>query len=590
MKKIIALTSIFILLLFNYSKGDVIGACTVPAPTYGVTNIFSIYNNPISSACLPPGIVGSTANSKWELTGSTPSSLSIKVIYSLFSGTSISSGANLIGRFYSTTAYAPGTSIIGTYVINDLTPVPAFLSSLISVTNNYFIVASLGFTCTDPGNSTIKGFGAGYSSGSTLLTLNADHNLNSFKVNNSAQTSSTPAVLNILDEDNIIMDNFVTASFSNYQIIVEKGSSAISFPGGAATFTGPVITSTTLPAFFNLADLCPLTFFTAVPTPFLRVSLKVTNSIGSGCNAAGVYTKTQVYQVNNIANAIGLNLNAGNTCGSIQKGLLLANTTQARFNSARFGPMPATQTALCSALGWQGATTCGVSRVANIPASAPWSIKVYEASSTDGKKLANAPILVNYNSATNFTNGPFLPTSLANTLQFNTLTTFGPGSLAPFYTGPGNQYFTGYYTLARFGAAGTILNYSSKIYCVELNVTLPVGIAIKRTYFRIANDGGAGLAGSWKTDIAQENLDQPKLSNNLIEITPNPASSFLLLKFKEIVNPEYFNIYNTQGLLVLSNKINAEYSTINIESLNEGIYFYTLTMSKEVIQGKFLKQ
>jgi hypothetical protein len=65
---------------------------------------------------------------------------------------------------------------------------------------------------------------------------------------------------------------------------------------------------------------------------------------------------------------------------------------------------------------------------------------------------------------------------------------------------------------------------------------------------------------------------------------PNPA--FDDLNFREQING-YFNILNNKGELIKKGDING--SSINIENLSSGIYYYQIKTTKGPISGKFIK-
>lgn len=96
--------------------------------------------------------------------------------------------------------------------------------------------------------------------------------------------------------------------------------------------------------------------------------------------------------------------------------------------------------------------------------------------------------------------------------------------------------------------------------------------------------GNNGGTDAWIAKISRDdvvNIQNPE--NAEIEIYPNPATDFLT--FKNIENQQ-ISIYNFNGQKVLSTKITAENSTIDISQLNAGIY---LLKSDDGKTQKFIK-
>jgi len=90
---------------------------------------------------------------------------------------------------------------------------------------------------------------------------------------------------------------------------------------------------------------------------------------------------------------------------------------------------------------------------------------------------------------------------------------------------------------------------------------------------------------SQKTIISVNDLD--KTSS---KIFPNPVKSTLYIKFnKKEDNKGIIEIFDISGKLVLSNTINTA-SSIKVEHLKAGIYFYKITNKNRVSSGKFIKQ
>jgi PKD repeat protein len=70
------------------------------------------------------------------------------------------------------------------------------------------------------------------------------------------------------------------------------------------------------------------------------------------------------------------------------------------------------------------------------------------------------------------------------------------------------------------------------------------------------------------------------VSNNEINIYPNPSTSVLNIEVKYLTSYSLIEMINTQGQIVFSKKVNAKNTSINIETLPKGIYFVKLIDDK----------
>lgn len=71
--------------------------------------------------------------------------------------------------------------------------------------------------------------------------------------------------------------------------------------------------------------------------------------------------------------------------------------------------------------------------------------------------------------------------------------------------------------------------------------------------------------------------------NTQIKIFPNPASKILFVQsVKTAISPLHYSIYDINGKLVLNGKSNNDYFSVNIESLNSGIYIFKLYNSYNI--------
>jgi PKD repeat protein len=76
-----------------------------------------------------------------------------------------------------------------------------------------------------------------------------------------------------------------------------------------------------------------------------------------------------------------------------------------------------------------------------------------------------------------------------------------------------------------------------------------------------------------------------------ISIYPNPATNSIIVNTKQLENNFTIHIYDITGRLIKSEKENAAKETlIDISSIENGIYFLTVTDGKQTSTKKFIKQ
>ena len=75
-------------------------------------------------------------------------------------------------------------------------------------------------------------------------------------------------------------------------------------------------------------------------------------------------------------------------------------------------------------------------------------------------------------------------------------------------------------------------------------------------------------------NLLSQNLEET--STSTFQISPNPASSHVVLKNKRDESVDQFEIFNLIGEVVMRERIVSENQIINIEQLSDGIYFLKL--------------
>ena len=77
--------------------------------------------------------------------------------------------------------------------------------------------------------------------------------------------------------------------------------------------------------------------------------------------------------------------------------------------------------------------------------------------------------------------------------------------------------------------------------------------------------------------------------NNSCVVYPNPANEYFFLDLQENLQNTSFQLFNMQGQLVLTKLISENFSLINIENLNRGIYLWKFQQGNEFYSGRIVK-
>lgn len=78
--------------------------------------------------------------------------------------------------------------------------------------------------------------------------------------------------------------------------------------------------------------------------------------------------------------------------------------------------------------------------------------------------------------------------------------------------------------------------------------------------------------------------------NEKFALYPNPVNdSFVVLLPKKLLNSQ-FELFNSLGQKVKSEKIIEQKQSLNIQNINSGMYFYTLSNDQDKVSGKLIKQ
>jgi surface protein len=97
------------------------------------------------------------------------------------------------------------------------------------------------------------------------------------------------------------------------------------------------------------------------------------------------------------------------------------------------------------------------------------------------------------------------------------------------------------------------------------------------TYKWVITDGGVNCS-----SLGTEDFDK-----NVISLYPNPTSSLLNIKTDDSITNQSYTISDALGKIVLKGKLNEGGTTINLEQLSKGIYYFKVSDNKA---SKFIKE
>jgi hypothetical protein len=96
----------------------------------------------------------------------------------------------------------------------------------------------------------------------------------------------------------------------------------------------------------------------------------------------------------------------------------------------------------------------------------------------------------------------------------------------------------------------------------------------------VSNDGDLtdsyGLGDYWVVKLNNPSAALKEINNYILKLYPNPVNDILNITVSKKTIGKSFAIYDNQGRLVLSGKINAENTTIELSGLSGGLYLFSL--------------
>ena len=126
----------------------------------------------------------------------------------------------------------------------------------------------------------------------------------------------------------------------------------------------------------------------------------------------------------------------------------------------------------------------------------------------------------------------------------------------------------------------------------ELTFTFP-GIVNANNYKRVVfffnfNSPGAGESYYFDDVKLNINLSLQNFSNDKINIFPNPANDLITISSDKLI--EAISLYNVLGQEVISSRPNNNNQTIDIASLNSGVYIVKTTIAGVTSSSRIVKK
>lgn len=245
---------------------------------------------------------------------------------------------------------------------------------------------------------------------------------------------------------------------------------------------------------------------------------------------------------------------------------------------------------LKTAIGWQGASTAGIT---DLNYAGAYSIDVYEVSSSTGVRLSGAPSLF-LKSGTSVAPGDEVLFS-----ESGHSAGFDP-SYPPYFVDPaapanatgagdGYNYFASFYNAARTNSVtvGNLTSFSARVFCVEVSQYPDGGCVVsKKSYFRIANNGVA--SGGNLRQVAGEEEEAPEYMS--LDVFPNPTTGIINIPVSADDKNVQVTVTDNLGKQVIkTDNLEANHGELNMEALPAGIYFYQVIKNNTSYKGKIVK-
>lgn len=386
-----------------------------------------------------------------------------------------------------------------------------------------------------------------------------------------AGASSAPAAPTIYrcGTEPLILKATVTGLMKEYDYVIDAGPSAGPLPS-YIHLTGTVTSS---------AGTLELQMDAILPSAFVTTDWIVTLTPKGACSTTGtavtIYFKVRPISVVSEFKKAGC---SGSCAKPIQTSPNI--TTPAPAINSAIGTF---RNNVDAAQGWVGATSAGM---IDIDANGAWAMRVYEVDPTTGLRMVRSGITAPTIALRTGT-GP-----LATYTRFNDFTLPFDEFNPPFYFAAGSaygddSYFNYFYEMAFDN--GTLTEFSSRVYCAELEVTESVFgcTSTTRSFFRIANNGPYPNGKNAKpTGIGEE-----EAVTAVVNIYPNPAHSGITVDLPSTIDKATFLLMDNTGRKVMENtNLLSGQNKISIQHLPSGVYFYEINNHGTLQHGKLVKQ
>lgn len=113
------------------------------------------------------------------------------------------------------------------------------------------------------------------------------------------------------------------------------------------------------------------------------------------------------------------------------------------------------------------------------------------------------------------------------------------------------------------------------------NVFSGGGLVNKLVYYKKGSE-------SWGVPLVITSVPNIRIADKIV-IYPNPAKNRIFIQIQNLEFPILLEVLNMEGLVLLTNRVDSNSSSVNIEILKSGIYIYRLTTNGERIKtGKLI--
>ena len=114
------------------------------------------------------------------------------------------------------------------------------------------------------------------------------------------------------------------------------------------------------------------------------------------------------------------------------------------------------------------------------------------------------------------------------------------------------------------------------------------------TTYSVSGTNAAGCTNTISVNMIVNScvgINEISAKSDDVTVYPNPANSFINVNFSTLSNEEVLiEISNTTGQVVLSQRINSQHTSLNIQQLNAGLYFIKTMANGKASVARFIKE